>query len=89
MGVAAHNMGSLMLLDIVAATVLGGTSLFGGVGSIIGTLFGVLLLGTIGNTLNLLGISYFNLLVVKGVIILVAVSMDVIKKSRGEQSITT
>ena len=56
--------------------VLGGTSLTGGKGRIIGTLIGVLIIGVINNGLNLLGVSSFYQQVVKGIVILVAVLID-------------
>jgi ribose transport system permease protein len=52
-------MGNGMELDAIAAVVIGGASLFGGRGSVIGTLFGVLIMVMIRNGLNLLGVSPF------------------------------
>jgi len=63
-------------LDVIASVVIGGTSLMGGRGSVWGTLIGALLIGTINNGMNLLGISSYYQLVVKGTIIIVAVLMD-------------
>ncbi|MGY0398485.1 MAG: ABC transporter permease [Ostreibacterium sp.] len=63
-------------LDAIAAVVIGGTSLGGGVGSIIGTLFGALIIGVLNNGLDLLGVSSFYQQVVKGVIIIFAVMLD-------------
>ncbi|MEK7677189.1 MAG: ABC transporter permease [Verrucomicrobiota bacterium] len=68
-----------LLLDIVGATVLGGTSLFGGKGKILWTLFGVLFLKLIDNSLNLLDLSYFSIMMVKGAVILFAALMDALK----------
>ncbi|MEW8976258.1 MAG: ribose ABC transporter permease, partial [Exiguobacterium sp.] len=56
--------------------VLGGTSLSGGRGWIVGTLIGALIIGTLNNGLNLLGVSSFFQLVVKGLVILFAVLAD-------------
>ncbi|MBG6031410.1 ribose ABC transporter permease [Proteus hauseri] len=63
-------------LDAIAAVVLGGTSLAGGKGRIIGTLIGALILGFLNNALNLLGISSNYQMIVKAVVILLAVLVD-------------
>ncbi len=65
--------GSFIMLDSIAAVVIGGTSLMGGRGGVIGTVAGVLLLAMVANLLNLLGVSPFNQQVAKGAIILLAV----------------
>lgn len=64
-------------LDAIAAVVIGGTSLSGGKGTLIGTIFGALIIGTINNGLDLLGVSSYYQQVVKGVIIVGAVLLDV------------
>lgn len=69
-------------LDAIAAVVIGGTSLAGGVGSVVGTLFGALIMGTINNGLDLLGVSSFYQQVVKGAIIIFAVMLDRSRHSR-------
>jgi ribose/xylose/arabinose/galactoside ABC-type transport system permease subunit len=61
-------------LDVLAAVILGGTSLFGGRGLIIGTLMGSLLIGVLNNGLTLMGVSSAAQLVVKGMIIIAAVA---------------
>ncbi|HEK1801382.1 TPA: ribose ABC transporter permease [Proteus mirabilis] len=63
-------------LDAIAAVVLGGTSLAGGKGRIMGTLIGALILGFLNNALNLLGISSNSQMIVKAVVILLAVLVD-------------
>ena len=63
-------------LDVIAAVVIGGTSLSGGRGAIWGTFVGALLIGVINNGMNLLGISAYFQLVVKGLIIIGAVLLD-------------
>jgi ribose/xylose/arabinose/galactoside ABC-type transport system permease subunit len=63
-------------LDVIAAVVIGGTSLSGGRGSIWGTFVGALMIGVINNGMNLLGISSYFQLVVKGLIIIGAVLLD-------------
>ena len=69
-----------LLLDIVGATVIGGTSLFGGRGSIAGTLCGVLFLKLIDNSLNLLDLSHFAIMMVKGAVILLAALVDTLRR---------
>ena len=68
-------------LDAIAAVVLGGTSMAGGVGKIGGTVIGALIIGILNNGLNLLNINSFWQLVVKGIVILIAVYADFLKKS--------
>ena len=68
--------------DAIAASVLGGTSMFGGVGSVGGMILGVLIIGIIGNGLNLLHVNSYWQYVVKGLIILLAVYMDVSRKRK-------
>lgn len=63
-------------LDAIAAVVLGGTSLAGGKGRIMGTLIGALILGFLNNALNLLGISSNYQMIVKAMVILLAVLVD-------------
>ena len=63
-------------LDVIAAVVIGGTSLNGGRGSVWGTLIGALLIGVINNGMNLLGIPPYFQLLVKGLIIIGAVLID-------------
>ncbi|EOB5442420.1 ABC transporter permease [Yersinia enterocolitica] len=71
-------------LDAIAAAVLGGTSLNGGYGTVIGTLIGALIIGVINNGMNLMNVPYFYQMVVKGMVILIAVYVDVRnKKKRG------
>ena len=70
------NAGQAYELDAIAAVVIGGTSLAGGVGTITGTLLGVLLIVVINNGLDLLGVSSYYQAVIKGVIIVGAVWLD-------------
>jgi len=72
-------LGQRILLDIIGATVIGGTSLFGGKGKIVWTLFGVLFLKLIDNSLNLLNLSIFSITMVKGAVILFAALMDAVR----------
>lgn len=62
-------------LSVIAAVVLGGTSLFGGTGSVIGTIVGALLIGLINNGLILMGLEFSQQLIVRGAIIILAVAL--------------
>ena len=79
LGAFYASMGSGMEMNVIAATVIGGTSMTGGRGSIIGTLAGVLLLGVINNALNLLGVDANMQNVARGLIIMIAIILDAIR----------
>jgi ribose transport system permease protein len=78
--------GIMYELDAIAATVIGGTSLTGGSGTLIGTLIGALIMGVLRNGLNLLGISSFLQQVVIGAVIIAAVLVDSIVNTRAAAS---
>ncbi len=63
-------------LDVIAAVVIGGTSLFGGVGSIVGTLVGAFIVGIISNGLTIMNVPYYWQLVAKGLVIYIAMLID-------------
>lgn len=63
-------------LDAIAAVVLGGTSLSGGLGTLTGTFVGALIIGVLSNALNLLNVSSYYQMIVKGLVIFVAVIID-------------
>ncbi len=67
------------LMDIIAATVIGGASLYGGMGSILGTMFGLLFLTMLGNAFNLLGVSPFIAMVIKGGVLVAVIGLDVVR----------
>lgn len=67
------------LLDVIGATVIGGTSLYGGRGNVLWTASGVLLLALIDNSLNLLNLSYFAIMMAKGGVILLAALLDALR----------
>lgn len=79
--VSSSGTGILYELDVIAAVVIGGTSMRGGRGTIVGTVIGVLILGVIGNMLNLLQVSTYLQGLVKGLIIIGAVLLQ-----RGESN---
>jgi D-xylose transport system permease protein len=84
---ASPNLGMMFELDAIAAVVIGGTSLQGGVGTIGGTVVGTFIIGVLNNGMSLMGIPTFYQLVIKGLIIIFAVWFDVMnkRKSAGER----
>jgi ribose transport system permease protein len=79
LGASAPDAAGQHLLTIIAAVVLGGTSLFGGRGSVWGTALAVLILGTLDNGLTLMDVSSFWQNVARGCVLLLAVSVDQIR----------
>ncbi len=77
LGMGRPTLGDNMLMDIIGATVIGGTSMFGGKGKVLWTVFGVFFFVLLSNTLNLLNLSYFTINIVKGAIIVIAAFIDV------------
>lgn len=84
LGVAEANIGFGYELDIIAAAVIGGASFFGGIGSVVGVIWGAALLGVVRNGMALLGVDSFWQQVVIGVVIILAVVID---KLRSRSSI--
>jgi len=74
--VGQPSMGVSFELDAIAAAVIGGTSLLGGVGTIPGTIIGALIIGVLNNSLDLLGVSSYWQQILKGAIIVAAVLID-------------
>jgi ribose transport system permease protein len=72
-------LGQRILLDMIGAAVIGGVSLFGGKGTVIGVLFGVLFLSAVDNGLELLGLSLSSVYAIKGGVILFAAVTDAIR----------
>ena len=70
-------------LDSIAAVIIGGASFFGGVGSVSGTLVGALIIGVLRNGLNLLDVSSYWQTAVIGVVIVMAVWIDVVRQRSG------
>ena len=80
------TLGQNMLLDIVGAAIIGGVSLFGGRGSIWMVLAGVAFLSVLDKSLQLLGLSLFIVLAVKGCAILAAAMVDVVRARRSRRT---
>jgi ribose transport system permease protein len=74
------NAGELYELRVIAAVVVGGTSLAGGEGRIFGTLIGAMIIAVINNGLNMAGVASYEQKVVFGILILAAVLLDRFKK---------
>jgi len=82
LNVATPLAGDGYELDAIASTVIGGTSVSGGEGSVVGTVVGVLLLAVIGNVFNLLGVHVYIQYVIKGIVIIAVVGFDSYTKYR-------
>lgn len=80
---AVMDMGTSAEMDAIAAVVLGGTSMAGGRGTLMGTVIGAVIIGVLNNGMNLLGINTSWQYVVQGIVILIAVYIDFIKNSGG------
>lgn len=77
---ASLSIASSLSMDVVAACVVGGTSLMGGRGTVTGTLMGALIIAMINNGLNLMGVQASVQLIAKGVIIFVVIAYDSLRK---------
>jgi fructose transport system permease protein len=81
-GVGDPQAGQTDNLDSITAVVLGGTSLFGGRGSVVGTLIGALIVGVIRNGLQLIGVASIYQTLITGVLVILAVAVDQISRRR-------
>jgi len=82
LGAGDCKVGQGFELDAIAAAVLGGTSLMGGRGTIVGTVLGALIIGVLDNGLTILGVSSFTQMILKGLVILGAVILDQLREKR-------
>jgi ribose/xylose/arabinose/galactoside ABC-type transport system permease subunit len=80
LGAGVPNSGLQYELDVIAAVIVGGTSLVGGRGSVVLTFFGAIFIGVLNNGLNLAGVDPYTQKIVLGVVILLAVLADQFKK---------
>jgi ribose/xylose/arabinose/galactoside ABC-type transport system permease subunit len=76
------TIGTAMEIHVISAVIIGGTSLFGGRGTIYGTVLGAILLSMMTNALVIAGVDYFWQLVVMGVIVLIAVAINNLRERR-------
>ena len=79
---ASGKMAQMFELDAIAAVILGGTSLFGGRGSLWGSLLGAILISMIRNGMNLLEVSQFKQMMAIGAVVIIAVWIDVLRRQR-------
>lgn len=77
---ASPNLGNMFELDAIASAVIGGTSLSGGTGTIVGSIIGTFIIGILNNGMSLLNIDIFYQFIMKGLIIIIAVWFDVVNK---------
>lgn len=82
LGASTPSTGFYMELDAIAAAVIGGTSLRGGVGTVPGAIVGAVLLTTIDNGMSILNVSSFVQLIIKGMVLLAALAFDVFMMKR-------
>ena len=79
---ARYTLGETDLMTVIAAVIIGGTSLFGGKGTVIGSIIGSLIMGMINNGLILMGLSVDQQMIFRGIIIIAAVSLTLREKRR-------
>ena len=82
-GVGDPNAGQTENLDTITAVVLGGTSLFGGRGLILGSLIGAIIVGVLRNGLTLMGVSSVYQVLITGILVIVAVTIDRLSRTGG------
>ncbi|HVF57271.1 MAG TPA: hypothetical protein VM934_14040 [Pyrinomonadaceae bacterium] len=80
---ATPDAGTLMELDAIAACVIGGTSLMGGRGTVFGAIIGALIMASLDNGMNLVGVQSYVQPIVKGAVLVVAVGADMFGRRRG------
>lgn len=83
MGAGSPTAGTGLELDVIAAVVVGGTPLTGGMGSVWGTVIGALIITVLSNGLNLAGVSSYTQLIIKGMVLVVAVILSTDRKKVG------
>ena len=83
LGAAEPTLGTLWELDAIAAAAIGGASLMGGKGSIVGTILGAIILGSLRNGLTLMNVQAFYQLLATGIIIIAAMLIDSATRKTG------
>ncbi len=84
LGAGDPKFGDMYELEVIAAVVVGGTSLMGGEGKIFATLIGAFIIAVIKNGMNLINVDPFNQLIVLGAVLLAAVHLDTLKRRGGK-----
>ena len=82
MASAQPTAGTGLEMIVIASVILGGVSLSGGIGSIVGATIGMVILGVLQNALTLMDVSSFWQDITRGIVIILAVAVDVIRKER-------
>ena len=82
-GVGDPNAGQTEALDAITAVVLGGTSLFGGRGVVLGSLIGAVVVGVLRNGLTLMGVSSVYQMLITGILVILAVAVDQLSRKGG------
>ncbi|MBE0689178.1 MAG: ABC transporter permease [Anaerolineae bacterium] len=81
LGAASANLGNDgVVLDIVSSAVVGGVSIYGGVGGPLGAVLGAIFITVISNSMNMMQVSFFTGLIIKGAVIIIFVAIDSLKK---------
>lgn len=83
MGAGSPTAGTGLELDVIAAVVIGGTPLTGGMGGVVGTIIGALIIAILSNGLNLAGVSSYTQLIIKGAVLVIAVVISMDRKKIG------
>ena len=80
MSASALMAGDNLVLDVIASAVVGGVSIFGGIGNPLGAAFGALLITLISNSMNMMRVSYYLTLVIKGLVIIIFVYLNSLRR---------
>jgi ribose transport system permease protein len=76
------SLGDRVFIDIIAAVIIGGTSVFGGAGGVRQTIYGVLFIALLNNVVNLLGVEWYVISLIKGILVLIAAFLDIWTRRR-------
>lgn len=88
LGMAPARLGDKYLFNGLTAVIVGGTSIFGGIGGLMRTLIGVLLIGVFDNGMNLIGVDSRGQDIAKGILLIAAISVTIFSQKRGKIKLT-